>query len=95
MCRADVAEVLQFSDAELHLICLEHFERDWRRFADRFASDLAGHDRAVPKKTNNGSRATYKTGYGITLNQEQKVYVRDVMFPDDTTLWRRVCNSSR
>ena len=83
---------LNCTETELHLVCTERFESDWRRFLAAFgvASPAVAahqHKRHDVKPHTRAHRAARNS----VLSASDRAFVRDVLYPWDWELYRRAC----
>lgn len=79
------------SRSELHIVCTERFDEDWRRFLGAFGAAPTGeyhkHKRQGAKPRTRAARAERNS----FLNESDKAFVRNILYPWDTALHRWAC----
>jgi hypothetical protein len=83
---------LNCTETELHLVCTERFESDWRRFLAAFgvASPAVAahqHKRHDVKPHTRAHRAARNS----VLSASDRAFMRDVLYPWDWELYRWAC----
>ena len=85
------------SKAELHFVCTERFDDDWRAFLAEFG--VAPRQSLPRLNRHNGTHRIGSLAYGAQmrsrLSQEDKDYVRNVLYPWDTALYSWACERHR
>lgn len=80
------------SKAELHFVCTERFDEDWRAFLAKFGI-AAGESPRL--NHHNGTHPMGSLAHGAQqrsrLSEEDKAYVRNVLYPWDHALHSWAC----
>ena len=84
------------SRTELHFLCTRTLERDWAAMSASFsdvaaAANVSHHFHARSSEVSSISPSALERS---RLNDEQKAFVRNCLYPDDTRLYRHVCETS-
>ena len=84
---------LNCSEAEFHFICTERFDSDWNTVLLEFG--LSPEPPQVPSRKRSGFLAgpIFFAEQRSWLDEVDKNYVRDTLYPWDTALYRAVCTN--
>jgi hypothetical protein len=82
----------------IHVICVERFAEDWARLVEQLEPSLDAATRsslaALPasNESQKAGRNSMPQKARVAISAASADFVRDVLFPEDTALWRKHCN---
>ena len=79
------------SETELHVICTERFDADWRHFLTAFGTVPSGHWHRHKRHGTRLRTRAHRAERNSVLSEADKEFVRAALYPWDTALYQWAC----